>query len=250
MARNTLGLKIDGSLTFSSFNKASGLFWALIKALSTEIGEGAPITWRLADLSKGSATLTLAAETAHLEIAERIVHAYANVGTALSLHQPIPYSPKVNSSAQALSQLIDGDITALYFTTDLGSVSVTEPVGVGRHRKKTQAWGTVDGMLETITSHRRLAFTLYENHFGLGVTCIVRQDQEQDMLDHWRKFVRVSGLIIRDAHDGRPLEIHQISDVRELDVSAPDSYRQAAGILDLQGEAPEDLIRKLRDASA
>lgn len=250
MARNTLGLKMDGALTFPSFNKASGLLWALIKALSSEVGENTPITWRLDDLAKGSAALTLAAETASLEVAERIVHAYANVGTALSFHQPIPYSRKVSQTAQALSQLIDGDITALHFTTDLGSIPVTEPVGVGRQRKKMQAWGTVDGMLETITRHRRLAFTLYENHFGYGVTCVVRQDQEQVMVDHWGKFVRVSGLIIRDSQDGHPLEIQQISDVRELYVSDSDSYKQAVGILDLKGEAPEDLIRKLRDASA
>ena len=29
MARNTLGLTMEGSITFPSFNKANGLFWAL-----------------------------------------------------------------------------------------------------------------------------------------------------------------------------------------------------------------------------
>jgi len=240
---------MDGSITFPSFNKATGLLWALIKALSSEIGDGTPITWRLTDLSKSSATLTLTAETTHIDVAERIVHAYANVASALAFHQPIPYSRKVSQTAQALSQLLDGDVTALHFTTDFGSVPVTEPVGSRRQRQRTQAWGTVDGMLETITSHSRLAFTLYESHFGYGVLCIVRQDQEQTMLDHWRKLVRVSGLVIRDAQRGHPLEIRQISDVHELSLSEPDDYRTAAGILDLKGEAPEVLIRRLRDAS-
>ena len=119
-------------------------------------------------------------------------------------------------------------------------------VGGGRHRKTTQAWGTVDGRLETLPSHCGLAFTLYENHFGYRVTCHVRQDQAQDMLDHWRKFVRVSGRILRDAHDGRPLAIYQIREIRALEVRAPARSQHAAGILDLQGEAPEDLVRKLR----
>ena len=70
------------------------------------------------------------------------------------------------------------------------------------------------------------------------------------MLEHWRKLVRVSGLVIRDAQSGQPVEIQQISDVRELLVSDPDSYLKAAGILDLHGEKPEDLLRRLRDASA
>ena len=69
------------------------------------------------------------------------------------------------------------------------------------------------------------------------------------MLDHWQKFIRVSGLVIRDAQYGHPLEIHQISDVHELHVSDPDNYQKAAGILDLGEDASEDLIRKLRDAS-
>lgn len=250
MARDTLGLKLDGSITFPSFCRANGLFLALIKALADEISDKAPITWPLVDLGRGSTIIAVTAKTAQPEVAERIVHAYANVGTALSFERPIPYSRKVNKSALALSQMIDGEVTALYFTTDLGSIPVTQPVGVKRQRKRTQAWGTVDGMLETITSHRHLAFTLYESHFGFAVQCIVRQEQEAIMLKHWRKFVCVSGLVMRDAQDGHPMEIQQIRDVRELPVSDPDSYLKAAGILDLNGEAPEDLIRRLRDASA
>lgn len=250
MARNTLGLTMEGSITFPSFNKANGLFWALIKALSSEIGDGVPITWRLADLQKGSALMAITAETPQPEVAERIVRAYASVGTALALEEPIPYSSKVNRCALALSQVIDGEVTALHFTTDLGSVVVPRPVGSGARGKRVQAWGTVDGTVETITSHRRLAFILYEVHFGYGVHCIVRQDQEAEMLVLWRKFVRVSGLIMRDAQLGHPLEIRQISDIRALQVSAPESYQKTAGILDLKGEAPEVLIRRLRDASA
>jgi hypothetical protein len=70
------------------------------------------------------------------------------------------------------------------------------------------------------------------------------------MLQMWRKFVRVSGLVVRDARSGHPLEIREIGEIRALQVSAPDSYRNAAGMLDLGGEAPEVLIRKLRNAPA
>jgi hypothetical protein len=70
------------------------------------------------------------------------------------------------------------------------------------------------------------------------------------MLQMWRKFVRVSGLVVRDAQSGYPLEIHDIGEIRKLQVSPPDSYRNAAGILDLGGEAPEVLIRRLRDTPA
>jgi hypothetical protein len=116
--------------------------------------------------------------------------------------------------------------------------------------KKLQAWGTVDGTVETLTSHRRLEFILYDAHFDHPVHCVVRHEQEAIMLQMWRKLVRVSGLVIRDAQTGYPLEIREIGEIRELQVSAPDSYRSAAGILDLGGEAPEVLIRRLRDAPA
>jgi len=250
MAQNTLGLTIEGAIKYGLFNKANGLFWGLIKALSGEIAPDTTLIWWPTDLHAENAMLTLGAQTSPNEFAERTVHAYAGVGTALALDSPIPHSPKVNRCALLLSQIIDGEVTALHFTSELGSVPVRQPVGLGNQRKRTQGWGTVDGTLETITSHRRLAFTLYESHFGYPVLCMARHDQEATMLQYWRKFVRVSGLIIRDAQRGHPLEIQQISDVEELQVSDPDSYKKAAGMLDLGEDTSEVLIRKLRDASA
>lgn len=251
MARNTITLTMEGAaITLDSFTKAVGRFLALIKALSDEIGSGTPITWRIADLQVGSARTTIIGDAPLPELVERTVRAYASVATALALSEPIPYSPKVNRCALALSQVIDGDITALQFATDLGSVLVPHAVGGGPRGKRIAAWGTVDGKVETLTSHRRLEFIVYDVHFNRPVHCLVHQEQEGLMLNLWRKFVRVSGWVVRDAQSGLPLEIRDIGEIRELPVSAPESYRQAAGILDLGGDTPEDLIRRLRDASA
>jgi hypothetical protein len=250
MARNTLGLIMEGAITLDSYHKTVGRFFALIKALSEEIGGKSPVTWRIAGLQTGSASTTIAGEAMQPEVVERIVRAYASVGTALALGEPIPYSAKVNRCALVLSQVINGEVTALQFTTDLGSVLVPQAVGIGPRGKRMQAWGTVDGTVETLTSHRRLAFVLYDAHFDYPVSCILRQEQEATMLQMWRKLVRVSGLVIRDAQSGHPIEIREIGEIRELAISAPDSYRNAAGILDLGGEAPEVLVRRLRDAPA
>jgi hypothetical protein len=250
MARNTLTLTMKGSITLDIYNKAVGRFLALIKALSEEIGSGASITWRLVDLQTGSASMTIAGEAMQPELVERTTRAYASVGTALAFGEPIPYSTKVNRRALALSQVIHGEITALEFATDFGSVLVPQAVGIASRGKRLQAWGTVDGTVETLTSHRRLEFILYDTHFDHPVHCIVRHEQEAIMLQMWRKFVRVSGLVVRDAQTGYPLEIHEIGEIRELQISAPESYRNAAGILNLRGEAPEVLVRRLRDASA
>jgi hypothetical protein len=249
MARNTLTLTVKGSITLDIYHKTVGRFFSLIKALSEEIASGTPITWRLVDLQIGSTSMTIAGEAMQPELVERTTRAYASVGTALAFGEPVPYSARVNRCALALSQVITGEVTALEFTTDLGSVLVPQAVGIASPGKRLQAWGTVDGTVETLTSHRRLAFILYEAHFGYPVRCIVRHEQEAIMLQMWRKFVRVSGLVIRAAQSGHPLEIRDIGEIRELQVSASDNYRKAAGILDLGGEAPEVLIRKLRDAT-
>jgi hypothetical protein len=113
MARNTLTLTMKGSITLDIYNKVVGRFFALIKALSEEIGSGAPITWRLAGLQTGSASMSIAGEAMQPELVERITRAYASVGTALAFGEPIPYSAKVNRCALALSQVINGEITAL-----------------------------------------------------------------------------------------------------------------------------------------
>jgi hypothetical protein len=194
--------------------------------------------------------MTITGEAMPPELVERTTRAYASVGTALAFGEPIPYSTKVNRRALALSQVINGEITALEFATDFGSVLVPQAVGIALRGKRLQAWGTVDGTVETLTSHRRLEFILYDTHFDHPVHCIVRHEQEAIMLQMWRKLVRVSGLVVRDAQSGYPLEIHEIGEIRELQISAPESYRNAAGILNLRGEAPEVLVRRLRDASA
>src|SRR2546422_2203803 len=80
MARNTLTLAMKGSITLDIYNKAVGRFLALIKALSEEIGSGAPITWRLVDLQTGSASMTIAGEAMQPELVERTTRAYASVG--------------------------------------------------------------------------------------------------------------------------------------------------------------------------
>jgi len=113
MARNTITLTMKGSITLDIYNKVVGRFFALIKALSEEIGSGAPITWRLAGLQTGSASMSIAGEAMQPELVERITRAYASVGTALAFGEPIPYSAKVNRCALALSQVINGEITAL-----------------------------------------------------------------------------------------------------------------------------------------
>jgi hypothetical protein len=85
MARNTLTLTMKGSITLDIYSKAVGRFLALIKALSEEIGSGAPITWRLVDLQTGSASMTIAGEAVQPELVDRTTRAYASVGTARAI---------------------------------------------------------------------------------------------------------------------------------------------------------------------
>ena len=99
---------------------------------------------------------------------------------------------------------------------------------------------------ETLTQRHEIC--VIPAHFDYPVSCILRQEQEATMLQMWRKFVRVSGLVVRDAHSGHPIEIRDIGEIRALAISAPDSYRNAAGILDLGGEAPEAVVKRLRYA--
>ena len=70
--------------------------------------------------------MSIAGEAMQPELVERITRAYASVGTALAFGEPIPYSAKVNRCALALSQIINGEITALEFTTDLGRLNRCE----------------------------------------------------------------------------------------------------------------------------
>ena len=103
--------------------------------------------------------------------------------------------------------------------------------------------GVLSGVVETLTKRRGLKFTIYDRIFDKPVTCYLKEGQEDFIRDFWGKQVTVSGKIYRNAQNGRPYAVRDITYVRPMDDAPPGSYRRARGVLAGKlGQSPEQLM--------
>ena len=250
MATDTLTLALEGDVSLQEFTQAMSNFRDIVEALTGEVAANARVEWLIEDLQAGSAIATVRGVTEQAEIIGAVIIAYLTVGHALQMNQPIPYSERVRRPAKALSRLLDGHITSLRFETAQEDVIVdNRGLESGVAIQPLKSYGVVNGVVETLTKRRGLKFTIYDGIFDRPVTCYLKEGQEDFIRDFWGKQVTVSGKIYRNAQNGRPYAVRDITYVRLTDNVPPGSYRRARGVLAGKlGQSPEQLIRSLRDA--
>jgi len=250
MANDTLTLRMDGEVPLNLFADAMGHFTGLIASLTKEVAAEATIEWVVTALEGGSAEATILGLCAEAEPVQRVVNAYGIVGTALSRSEAVPYSGSVAEYARALTGILDGKITRLRFETDYGIADVTTASAHVRESTLPPAWGTVKGIVQTLTNRRRLYFTLYDALFDQAVRCYLVTGRENEMRNAWGKRVRVTGRVVRDPVFGRPVEVRDIDNVEVLDDTPGNGLREAQGIVPVppDSEKPEITLRRMRDA--
>jgi hypothetical protein len=243
MAKNWIGLTLNGDVSLNLYAEAVHHFSELVFQLSREIGGDHFVEWQIIELESGSATAVVAGICPDIELVEKIVGAYENVGRALENKKPIPYSYPVVKAAQAITNLLNGKISSVeFYTTDDYSSHITECVYPSGKPNKIKVYGTVIGLVETLSRRQTLRFILYDDLFNRGVKCFFEEHQ-RDMMRHvWDKRVT-------DLETGRPLEV---SDVEKVDVISDQprgSFRRARGSLPwIEGADPtERTIRRIRD---
>ncbi len=113
-----------------------------------------------------------------------------------------------------------------------------------------QSLGVISGVVRVLTDKPSLRLVLYDAVFQQRVVCYLESDQQELARRAWGNTVAVTGLIARDAHTGRPLEIYDISSITPIEPPISGSYRQARAALGWhEGDEPaEVIIRRIRDA--
>jgi hypothetical protein len=254
MQQRTVTFSLKGHISVETYARALEHFAALIYALTEEIAANQNISWRVERLEAGSATITVGAVVENdltAQDVERIVYGYATVARYLHDNQPIPYSADVVEHATALTEFIDTDVSAVEFagTDFIWTIADarTEPTELRERRQR--AWGTVTGVIKTISLRRGLSVRLYDTLFDRSVECHFASDHQELIRNAWGKLVTVTGRIERDPDTGRPVRIYDIRAITTVETIIPGQYKQTRGILpwpDLE-ERPEDVVRRLRD---
>ncbi len=250
MAGETVTLALNGEVPLDVFADEVRHWTALLGALAKEVHPNTNIEWFIEDLQPGSATTTARGESEAPEAVHLVVRAYADVGQALRRHKEPLYSPLVRRHAQAIVKHIGANVTSIRFETPEEDITITSQAQEIARPDPLRAYGTVAGRIQTLSSRKRLGFTLYDSLFDKAVNCYLRAGQEQLIRDKWDRRAVVEGMISRDPDSGRPVAVRNITDIMPLPEGQRGDYRDAEGMLaSVPGEEPaEVIIGRLRDA--
>lgn len=236
-------------MPLSEFARAMGHFSSLVDALTDDVGGKADIEWEIVKLEAGSATAVIIGRSPYEDIIEKVVQAYEIIGTAIKNNRPIPYSDSISKEAMAITGLLNGKIKTVEFITDDVETSIDAPFEFETQIQRDFSFGTVSGLVETLSKRGKIRFILYDSLFDRAVNCYLGKEQDQLMLDAWDKRVTVAGQVYRDPFTGRPTDVRDINYVEIIEDSKID-FMSLAGIIPWNDgdEYPEETIRRLRDA--
>lgn len=250
MRDKTLTLALEGEITSTQFAQAMTKLDKLVRAITAEVGANRDVKWVVDDLQKSSAVATLRAVTDSPEKADQAIQVYEQVGQALSEGLPVPFSKKIDDSARALVGILGGGITSIKLETASLDALITSAPPALAARAISEAYGAVEGRIQTLTNRASLRFTLYDTLHDKGVSCYLDEGQEERMRGLWGKMAVVEGLVSRSPESGRPLTIRNITRIERTPEEPEGDYTRAIGIISIPEGAPmpEEIIRRMRDA--
>lgn len=109
------------------------------------------------------------------------------------------------------------------------TAAVVSPSASVEAQRYLQAYGAIEGRVQTLTSHGGLRFVLYDALFGKAVYCYLEAGNEELMRGAWDRRAVVEGWVSRDPTTGRPVSVRRVSVVNLLDDLERGSYRKARG---------------------
>lgn len=250
MRDKTLTLALEGEITSTQFAQAMTKLDNLVRAITAEVGANRDVKWVVDDLQKSSAVATLRAVTDIPEKADQAIQVYEQVGQALSEGLPVPFSKKIDDSARALVGILGGGITSIKLETASLDRLITSAPPTRAARAISDAYGAVEGRIQTLTNRTSLRFILYDTLHDKGVSCYLDEGQEERMRGLWGKMAVVEGLVSRSPESGRPLTIRNITRIERTTEEPEGDYTRAIGIISIPEGAPmpEEIIRRMRDA--
>lgn len=250
MRNDTVTLELQGEVSLQDLARGIEHFNTLLAGLAAEVAADAQVEWLVDELQAGSAMATVLGQSDHPQAVTSIVAAYGQVGQAMQQHERIPFSERVSKPATQLVRMLGSRIRAVRLVTPEAEYLVRAGMTPDEQWAGLRySLGTVTGTVETLSSHGRLRFVLYDVHFGRAVTCYLTPGQEEMMRNLWRKKATISGEIGREPVRGRAVQIRKITGVVEAGRVPAGSYQAAAGMLKgVFDPKPEDVIRRIRDA--
>ena len=213
MPDDTVTFALDGDVQLEEFARTMGRFAELVNALSEEVGSPG-LDWVVDDLQVSSAVATVRSSS-DTQAAEKVVHAYTAVGSALENHTPVEVSRRVRRAVNKVVSIQDKRVRAVRFeTAEKDSVI---PMGHGEpprllpapRSKATTAmegslgtlavitpspsFGAIQGRIQTLSNRGALRFTVYDLLYDKAVGCYIFEGKEELLRNAWGRLAFVEG---------------------------------------------------------
>ncbi len=189
----------------SSFIQAIEHSFGILREIDHSIASRtkATIRWRITKLNIGSADLTLLAESIlpDHDYGPLVAQLFGKGLEVIENQAVVPehFSERALEHARALSELDKEEITRISVT-----VPGAKEIHISRQlasniieltAPKTEAIGSVEGRLETLTVHGRRRFFIYDRREGRKMTCFFSDDLLKEALASFGRISIASGVI-------------------------------------------------------
>lgn len=186
MDAHTLTLALGGRVEIEQLQEGIARFRQRVSALAP--GKG--LMWVVADLHPGSATITLAAETATPAAAakaEPVVAEFDSIDQALGSHAPLSYSlvPQRVRKAVAGLQALAHTMEYVRLATPSADYVIPGKYGVDPGRALRVSLGAVTGRAQMLTNRGGLRFNLYAQIHDKAGDCYLQSEQGELMRAAW-----------------------------------------------------------------
>lgn len=211
----TVSLRLDGDeVTADAFLEAARSLLDLLSEVGRSLSKEKTISWRISDLSTGSAAIELQpAPTIDRDHAGDTIA--STVGGLAEMEstdtRPRHFSDRAVRSARRLGQLAGANGAHVALRASGGSVRKRVQVLSGRvetngrqmlRRPSPREYGSVEGTLEALTIHGQNAFAVYDAITGKRIECVCDREMLEHAIEHLGKRVLVRGEIRRPG-DGK-----------------------------------------------
>ncbi len=220
----SLTVDIDGSsLPFDKFREAQEKIAILLREVEQKLAEGkrSSVSWVVSSITSGSVHLTLEGIPTDDAQLYNINEVITTVETGLAEleerpERPLFFSDRALESAKALAELVGKDIVGIQVGSNSHKVNLTKHLVANVDEligARYKSFGSVEGVLKSITIHKRQAFRIYDLLTDRSVACYFPPEFLENIKNAFGKRVSVYGLI-RSREDGEKVSIK----VEEMEV--------------------------------
>ena len=251
----SITVTLGGDVTLPLFVQALTGISDLLKILAKG-AESEATDWVVENLEAGSAIALIRGHGNSVEAITSTTDALIDTIRLVDRGSSAVLDPRAARAAMKITRIVDGVVPFLSVASGDEEVSILSGENKqGQQRERVSSFGSVTGVVRTLSRTKGLYFTVSDETYNRTVACRFSPDLSATMADTmrelWDRRAVVEGTINRDRRTGRPITVSNVERVTPAPEWEPGAFMRARGVLSVseETELPEETIRRLRDAS-